>query len=179
MPGIVAGGAGAGSPAPGTQREPGAGKGGCWQSRALGTRRDGGAGGGPPRLRGGARARGHGGARGAGGARGEGGGGQGGAGDRGRIGVRGKPRHGHIAEAVEGEVRLVDFLSLAIENVPVRLAGPAEVAGVEITVSVEYLGVAEGDGRAGRSPDGEARPTREVLAEGGHRLAGRRLPGGP
>src|ERR1043166_5174668 len=47
----------------------------------------------------------------------------------------------HVAEAVEGEVRLVALLALTLEGVTIRLGRPAQVGGVQISVPVEHLGV--------------------------------------
>src|SRR5437879_12695093 len=82
-----------------------------------------------------------------------------------------KSRDGDISTAVEGELRLVHLSSFPAEGVPLRLAGSAQIGGVEIAVPVEHFAKPERDRRARRAPNAETCPAGEVLTEVEHRFA--------
>src|SRR6059036_3544548 len=62
-------------------------------------------------------------------------------------------------------MRLEHLSSLPAEGVPIRLAGSAQIGGVEIAVTVEHFAEAERDRRGRRAPDVETRPACEILTE--------------
>ena len=68
-------------------------------------------------------------------------------------------------------MRLVHLSSFPAEGVPIRLAGSAQIGGVEIAVTVEHFAEAERDRRGRRAPDVETRPACEILTEVEHRFA--------
>ena len=86
------------------------------------------------------------------------------AGDRLGLGLAGIARDLDVAEAVEGEARLVDLLALALEDVAVGRPGGAQVRGVDGAVRVQGLGVAQGDFGPSLPLDLEANPADHVLA---------------
>src|SRR5437879_13337666 len=82
-----------------------------------------------------------------------------------------KSRDGDISTAVEGEMRLVHLSSFPAEGVPIRLAGSAQIGGVEIAVPVEHFAEPQRDRRARRAPDAETRPAGEILPDVEHHCA--------
>ncbi len=81
----------------------------------------------------------------------------------------------HVAEALEGEVRLVHLVAAALQRVLHLLLRRPEVGGVEVAVLVEHLGVAQGHRRPRRAPHLQAHVAHHVLAHVDDRLAGGRL----
>src|SRR5439155_17989689 len=83
--------------------------------------------------------------------------------------------HGDKAKAVEGEMRLVDFVASSSENVLIGLLRGAEIFDIEIAVLVQYLGMTKCDFCSGRTLHLQAHASHEVLTQVGNAEASRRL----
>ena len=89
--------------------------------------------------------------------------------------LAGPARDRHVAEALEGEVRLVPLFRPALEDVGHELLRRPQVGRVEVSGLVEHLGVAQGHRRPRGAAHLQPHVAHHVLAHVEDRLAGRRL----
>ena len=81
----------------------------------------------------------------------------------------------HVAEAVEGEVRLVRFVATTLECVRLHLPRRAQVLRVEVPLLVEHFGVLQPHRRAGGPAHAQTHPAHHVLPHVEDRLSGGRV----
>src|ERR1019366_4965015 len=77
-----------------------------------------------------------------------------------------------------GEMRLVHFVPVALEDVAVSLVRSTEVGGVEVAGRVEHFAVTQGDGGTSAPSYAQAHPAGDVLAQVEQGLARRGLEDG-